>query len=96
MRFRSPVARQALVDHPPFQLDNDRFVRFVPHDEGINFRAIQGFHRGWVMIVGIPLDYRRTQYIADAINTLAVFITSTRMILCLFILWRTFLFQQLP
>ena len=72
-RFNSPFARQALVDHPPFDLGNDRFVRFVPHDEGINFRAIQAFHRGWVMIVGIPLDYRRTQYIADAISTFGRF-----------------------
>ena len=58
--FNSPFARQALVDHPPFDLGNYRFVRFVPHDEGINYRAIQDFRRGWVMIVGIPLDYRRT------------------------------------
>ena len=37
--FRSALARQALVDHPPFDLGNDRFVRFIPHDEGINYRA---------------------------------------------------------
>ena len=72
-RFNSPFAQQALVDHPLCALGNDKFVRFVPHDEGINYRAIQGFRRGWVMIVGIPLDYKRTQFISDAISTFGRF-----------------------
>ena len=72
-RFRSALARQALVDHPPFNLGNDRFVRFIPHDEGINYRATQGFRRGWVMLLGVPLDYRRSQYFADVISTFGRF-----------------------
>ena len=62
-----------MVDHPPFDLGNGRFVHFIPHDEGINYRAIQGFHRGWVMLLGIPLEYRRQQYIEDVISTFGHF-----------------------
>ena len=72
-RFRSALARQALVDHPPFNLGNDRFVRFIPHDEGVNYRATQGFRRGWIMLLGVPLDYRRPRYLADVISTFGRF-----------------------
>ena len=71
--FRSAAARQALVDHPPYDLGNDRVIRFVPHDEGVNYRATQGFHHGWIMMLGVPLDYRRTQYIADVVSTFGRF-----------------------
>lgn len=59
-----------MVDHPPFNLGNGRFVRFIPHDEGINYRATHGFRCGWIMILAISLDCRRTEYISDAINTI--------------------------
>ena len=72
-RFRSALARQALVDHRPYDLGNDRFVRFVLHDEGVNYRATQGFRRGWIMMLGVPLDYRCTQYIAEVISTFVRF-----------------------
>ena len=72
-RFRSAISIQIMVDHPPFDFGNDRFVRFIPHDEGINYRAAQGFRRGWVMLLGIPLDYRRQQYIEDVISTFGRF-----------------------
>lgn len=71
--FRSPATRHTLLAHALFDLGSDRFVRFVPHDEGINYRATHGFHRGWAMILGIPLDYRCTDYIADAISTFGHF-----------------------
>ena len=73
--FRSAVFRQVMVDHPPFDLGNDRFVRFIPHDEGINYRAAQGFRRGWIMLLGVPLDYHRPQYIADVVSTFGRFHT---------------------
>ena len=73
--FRSMAARQVLIDHPPFDLGNERFVRFIAHDTGINHRASQGFRRGWVMLLGVPLDYRRTNYFADAVSTFGRFLS---------------------
>lgn len=80
-----------MVDDPPFNLGNSRFVRFIPHDEGIYYRATHGFRCGWIMILSILLDCRRTEYISNAINTIDVSMAATRMILGLYTLWHMFL-----
>ncbi|KAM0847559.1 hypothetical protein ACQ4PT_054943 [Festuca glaucescens] len=64
-RLRSPAARFALVDHGPYEVALDVFVRFVNHDDRDNHRAVQGYRKGWLMFLGIHLDYRNEYDIAN-------------------------------
>ena len=73
LQVRDPTVRYTLIQHPPFALGNDRFVRFMKHDEGDNFKGNTGFRSGWLMFVGIPLDYRTTEYISQAVGTFGKF-----------------------
>ena len=67
-RLQSPAARFALVNHGPYEIAQDVFVRFVNHDDRFQIhRSTQGFRRGWLMLLGVPLDYRNEQDIAGAI-----------------------------
>ncbi|KAM0827059.1 hypothetical protein ACQ4PT_068439 [Festuca glaucescens] len=68
-RLRSPAARFALVDHGPYEIAPDVFVRFVNHDDRDNHRAVQGYRRGWLMFLGVHLDYRNEYDIANAVAT---------------------------
>ena len=63
-QVRDPSVRYSLIQHPPFPLGNDRFVRFMKHDEGENFKGSHGFCNGWIMFIGIPLDYRNIEFIS--------------------------------
>jgi hypothetical protein len=64
-----PNAVNALVQHGHFQIQN-RFVRFVHADDAEqNHRETHGFHRGWLMFLGIPLDYRNDIDIANVVST---------------------------
>ena len=74
-QVRDPSVRYTLVQHAPFPLGNDRFVRFMKHDEGENFKGTHGFRKGWLMFIGIPLDYRTTEYISLAVGTFGKFIS---------------------
>jgi hypothetical protein len=67
--LRSAVAQAALLDHGPFQLQDGVFVYFIPHDDRDNHRAMQGFCNGWLMFLGLPLDYRNEYDIASAVGT---------------------------
>jgi hypothetical protein len=70
----SPNSRDALVQHAPFHLEHNFFVRFIRPDEAQeNFRAVQGFRRGWLMFLGIPPDYRNDYDIANAVSTFGKF-----------------------
>jgi hypothetical protein len=70
----SPNSREALVQHGPFHLENNRFVRFINHDEAPeNVRSVQGFRRGWLMFLGIPPDYRNDYDIANVVSTFGKF-----------------------
>jgi hypothetical protein len=73
LRLRSPAARATLLDHGPYQLQHGVHVRFVAHDDRDNHRSVQGFRRGWLMFLGIPLDYRNEYDIANAIGTFGKF-----------------------
>ena len=46
--MRSPAAHFALVNHPPFEIADNIFVRFVNHDNRPEIhRSVQGFRIGW-------------------------------------------------
>jgi hypothetical protein len=66
-RLRSATARAAIVDHGPYELQHGVFVRFINHDDRDNHRVVQGFGQGWLMLLGVPLDYRNEYDIANAI-----------------------------
>ncbi|KAM0912018.1 hypothetical protein ACQ4PT_013079 [Festuca glaucescens] len=51
----------------PFELDVDVFVRFVPHNDRPNHRAVQGVRSGWLMVLSVPLDFRNDYDIANAV-----------------------------
>lgn len=65
----SAASTAALVNHIPYQLQNGIFVRFVPHADRENHRAELGFSTGWLMFLGLPLDYRNDYDINNAIAT---------------------------
>ena len=72
-RVRDPAVRFSLLQLPPQHLGNDRFVRFMKHDEGEGFRGAQGFRQGFIMLLGIPLDLRNTDNIRATVNTFGKF-----------------------
>ena len=45
-RVRDPAVRFSLLQLPPQHLGNDRFVRFMKHDEGEGFRELRVFVKG--------------------------------------------------
>jgi hypothetical protein len=65
-----PNAVNALVQHGPYPLlplHLNRLVSFIHADDAINHTATQGFCNGWLMILGIPPDYRNDLDIANAV-----------------------------
>jgi hypothetical protein len=73
LQVRSAMARFALVNHEPFEFQPDVFVRFTNHEEGEYHRGEQGFRIGWLMLLGVPLDYRNDFDISNAIGTFGKF-----------------------
>jgi hypothetical protein len=72
-QLRSTAAAAALLIQPPFEITHDIFVRFVPHNDRINHRSAHGFCIGWLMFLGIPLDYRNTFDIANVVATFGTY-----------------------
>jgi hypothetical protein len=64
--LRSPALVAALVQQQPFEIDNI-FVRFIHHNNRDNHRATKGSWRGWIMILGIPFDYRNDYDISNVV-----------------------------
>jgi hypothetical protein len=58
-----------LIDHGPYEIAPDVFVSFVPHDDRDNHRDVQGYRRGWLMFLGVHLDYRNEYDIANVVAT---------------------------
>ena len=72
--MQDPVICAALISHTPWPLGldqhgNELFLRFIRHDHGEGFRALQGHRTGWLMFIGVPLDYRNTQCLAEVVGT---------------------------
>jgi hypothetical protein len=69
-------AANALVQHGPYPLPPlhlNRSVRFIHADDAVNHRASQGFRNGWLMLLGIPPDYRNGLHIANAVSSFGKF-----------------------
>ncbi|KAM0835430.1 hypothetical protein ACQ4PT_062941 [Festuca glaucescens] len=65
--LRSAAAVNALLQQDPFEIGADVFVRFVPHNDRPNHRAVQGVRSGWLMVLCIPLDFRNDYDIANVV-----------------------------
>jgi hypothetical protein len=79
-KLRSAASRFALVQHGRYginhELHPDVFVRFVNHDDRVQIhRSDQGFRNGWLMFLGVPLDYRNEQDLVMLLQPLASFTT---------------------
>jgi hypothetical protein len=72
-QLSGPTPINALVQHGPFNMNNQRSVRFIRIDDANNHRASFGYRKGWLMFLGIPLDYRNSFDIANAISTFGKF-----------------------
>jgi hypothetical protein len=59
-----------LVRHGAFQIQQDVFVRFINPSNAENHRAIQGFHNGWLMFLGVLPNYPNN---LDISNTISIF-----------------------
>ena len=71
--LRDAAVRFSLLQMPPQPLRNDRFVRFMKHDEGESFRGVQAFWQGLLIFLGIPLDLRNEEGIQAVVNTFGKF-----------------------
>ncbi|KAM0827988.1 hypothetical protein ACQ4PT_067840 [Festuca glaucescens] len=71
--LRSPASVAALVQQQPFEIDDNIFVQFIHHNNRNNHRAIQGARRGWIMVLGIPFDYRNDYDISNAVAAFGKF-----------------------
>jgi hypothetical protein len=68
-QLSGPNSINALVQHGPYQIGNNVFVRFVPENDLQNHRSVQGYRNGWLMFLGVPGDYRNDIVIANAVST---------------------------
>jgi hypothetical protein len=67
-------AVHALVQHGQYQLNHQRFVRFIYADNAAqNHCASLGFRKGWLMFLGIPPDYRNDFDISNAVSSFGKF-----------------------
>jgi hypothetical protein len=72
-QLRSPAAVAGLVQQPPFELDDNVFVRFVHHNDRPNHIATLGFRSGWIMILGVLLDYCNDYDISNVVAAFGKF-----------------------
>jgi hypothetical protein len=72
-QLRSPAAIAGLIQQPPFELDDNVFVRFVHHNDCPNHIAALGFRSGWIMILGVPLDYHNDYDISNVVAAFGKF-----------------------
>jgi hypothetical protein len=61
------------VQQQPFEIADNVFVRFIHHNNRNNHRVAQGARRGWIMVLGIPFDYRNDYDISNAVAAFGKF-----------------------
>jgi hypothetical protein len=49
-----------LIGHGAWALHDNCTVHFIKHDEGVGFKSHHGARNGWLMFIGIPMDFRNT------------------------------------
>jgi hypothetical protein len=72
-QFRNPLVSSSLITHEPWSFGNGSTLKFIRHNEGVGFRTHQGARSGWLMFIGVPMEFRNTESIAEAVNTFGEF-----------------------
>jgi hypothetical protein len=72
-----PVARQAMVNLSPHQLDDVREITVEEHDKGLNLRSCPFTRTCWVMFLAFPLDFQTRSIISQAVGLFGDVITWT-------------------
>lgn len=67
VRFTHPRDRDRLVNQSPLQF-GDVFLTFVKHDEGHNCGRMHFNRMVWLLILGVPFDFRNSMNIAKAVS----------------------------
>jgi hypothetical protein len=66
VRFTSPLERDHFLFGAPHQIGQYQ-VRFIKHDEGMNFRSVHLDREVWLMLMFYPTDARSMSLIDKAI-----------------------------
>lgn len=82
VQFHSPVARQAMVNLSPHQLDHVREIVVEEHDRGLNLRNCPFTRTCWVMFLAFPLDFQSREIISQAVGLFGNVITWTNNTRC--------------
>jgi hypothetical protein len=77
IQFNSPIARQTMVNHSPYQLDAVREIVVEEHDRGLNLRNCPFTRTCWVMFLAFPLDFQTRDIISQAVGHFGTVITWT-------------------
>ena len=67
VQMRSLAACNVLINHEPFQIQNDQFVRFARVEVGDYHRGFNGFRTGWLMFLGVHPDFCNDFDISNAV-----------------------------
>ena len=73
VQFHSPVAKQAMINLSPLQLDDMREVVVIEHDQGLNLRSCPFTRTCWIMFLAFPLDFQTRKSFRRRLDTLAQF-----------------------
>ena len=77
IQFHSPVARQAMVNLSPHQLDVVHEIVVQEHDRGINVRNCPFTRTCWVVFLAFPLDFQTRDIITQVVGHFGTIITWT-------------------
>lgn len=82
IQFNSPIARQTMVNHSPYQLDAVREIVVEEHDRGLNLRNCPFTITCWVMFLAFPLDFQTRDIISLAVGHFGTVVTWTNNSMC--------------
>ena len=82
VQFRFPVARQAMINLSPLQLDAMHEIVVVEHDQGLNLRSCPFTRTCWIMFLASPLDFQTREIISQAVGYFGTIITWTNNARC--------------
>jgi hypothetical protein len=76
-QFPSAIAQQAMINLSPHHLGNDRVLRVVEHDRGINLRKSLFSRTCWVMFLAFALDFQTRELLQQVVGLFGSVVTWT-------------------
>jgi hypothetical protein len=77
IQFSTAIARQAMINISPLQLDADRELTVVEHDKGFNLRNSPFTRTCWIMFLAFPLYFHTREIILRVVGLLGSVVTWT-------------------